>query len=91
MTNLTLSFHTDPGHGWLAIERATARKILGKSYSRISPYSYQDRYGMLYLEEDRDAGLLLGACREQGIAVTVRELPQTDGEIFIRSLRPFRA
>lgn len=90
MTNLTLSFHTDPGHGWLAIDRATARKILGKSYSRISSYSYQDRYGMLYLEEDCDAGLLLNACKDQGITVFVKELPQTDGEIFIRSLRSFQ-
>jgi hypothetical protein len=91
MSNLTLSFHTDPGHGWLGIDRATARKILGKSYRRISPYSYQDRYGMLYLEEDCDAGLLLNACKEQGIAVTVNELPQADDESFIRTLRSFRA
>ena len=87
---LILQLHSDPGHGWLDIDRATARKILGKAYRRISPYSYQDRYGMLYLEEDCDAGLLLNACREQGIAVTVRELPQTEGSSFIRSLRSFR-
>lgn len=87
---LTLSFHTDPSHGWLAVDRATARKILGKSYRRISPFSYQDRYGMLYLEEDCDAGLLLNACKEQGIDVAINNLPQCNGDIFIRSLRSFK-
>ena len=45
------TMHTDPGHGWLEVDRAelVALGILGD----ISPYSYQ-RGDKVYLEEDCD-------------------------------------
>jgi len=51
-------FISDPGHAWLEVPRAelVALGILQK----VSQYSYQNK-GMVYLEEDCDAGLFIDA------------------------------
>ena len=54
----TYIFHTDPGHGWLAVKRA---EIVSMGLLEvISPYSYQ-KGNTVYLEEDNDMATFLDA------------------------------
>jgi len=47
-------YHTDPGHGWLAVKRKLLKE-LGVA-DKITAYSYQSKSGQtIYLEEDGDA------------------------------------
>ena len=88
---LTLPYHQDPGHGWIAVPRTLARQLLGPDFARISPYSYQQRStGLVFLEEDRDAGLLVEACKRRGIELTLSE-HHSNHESSIRNLPPFAA
>ncbi|MGZ5078631.1 MAG: hypothetical protein ACXWHZ_03690 [Usitatibacter sp.] len=49
----TYTFHTDPGHGWLAVPTAELRAL--HIVDKISGYSYLSRDGKTaYLEEDCD-------------------------------------
>ena len=52
-TQMTLTIHTDRGHGWLEISNEDMR-TLGLTRSSFSEFSYQDQYGV-YAEEDMDA------------------------------------
>ena len=65
MKSLSLSYFTDPGHGWVSVKIDTL-KNLGIA-DQISHYSYM-RGKSAYLEEDCDLGLLLRTLDEQGIA-----------------------
>lgn len=86
---LELPYHQDPGHGWIAIPRTLARQLLGPDFRRISPFSYQQRStGLLFLEEDRDAALLIAACERHGIALATRE-QHSNSDSFIRNLPSF--
>lgn len=83
---LNLKFYSDPGHGWLAIKR----NLLVKEglLNHISPYSYQ-RGATVYLEEDRDASIVVNAL--QGRGYTVWNVPKhTDKTSPIRSYESFR-
>jgi hypothetical protein len=51
MKTKTYIYHTDPGHGWLAVKRSELVR-LGIA-DRITPYSYT-RGDTVYLEEDGD-------------------------------------
>jgi hypothetical protein len=70
-TTMTLSFHDDPGHAWLAVPKTLLAK-LGIA-DGISPYSYQ-RGGVAYLEEDCDAPLFTQAARNAGIILKFQEI-----------------
>lgn len=61
---ITLTFHTDPGHGWLEVPKSLAHS-LGIT---ISPWSYEkgDNY---FLEEDLDANTFMEAARESGLKI----------------------
>lgn len=56
MKNKIYVFHTDPGHGWLAVKKRelTELQIMGE----ISPYSYM-KGDTVYLEEDCDAAVFM--------------------------------
>lgn len=56
MRHKIFKFHSDAGHGWLAVKRSdlVALGIIEK----ITPFSYQ-RGKTVYLEEDQDAGLFV--------------------------------
>ena len=73
MKTLNLTFYTDPGHGWLAVNRADL-DTLGIAHL-ISPYSYQ-RAGRVYLEEDCDMHEFLCAAQSEGWNVTYKETHQ---------------
>jgi hypothetical protein len=54
----SIAFHSDPGHGWLAVPMAD---VLA-SGATISRYSYQSKAGKVaYLEEDCDVGAFIEA------------------------------
>ncbi|MEC9208189.1 MAG: hypothetical protein VYE62_09495 [Pseudomonadota bacterium] len=65
-----LSFHADPGHGWLAAPIDEIRK----AKLSISGYSYvnQDE-GMAYLEEDCDAMVFINHLKKNDVPFTISE------------------
>jgi len=57
------TFHSDPAHGWLEVP-VTEVIQLGLVPSSFSAYSYQSADGgVLFLEEDCDAGIFIEAYR----------------------------
>ena len=80
----TLTFHADPGHGWLAVPHQVLAE-LGQSDADYSPYSYRDAEAV-YLEEDGDALSFLSRWRERhGISPAVHE-EYTNDDHWIRRL-----
>ena len=75
----------DPGHAWLEVPRLLIR-ALGIE-EEISGYSYQ-RKGLVYLEEDLDAGILITALQDRGAEMTIEHL-ETDESSFVRTLRRY--
>ena len=85
MTTLTVTYHQDPGHGWLEVPM-TDIQAAGIA-DQISRYSY--RAGpVAYLEEDCDASLFVQACKRRGIEVQPVEV-YTNRDSFIRRLQRF--
>lgn len=59
---ITLKLHTDPGHGWLEVPGFLLR-VLSRE-EEVSSYSYYDKKtDTFYLEEDRDADIVLSPLR----------------------------
>jgi hypothetical protein len=69
MKTLSLSYFTDPGHGWVSVKIDTL-KNLGIA-DQISTYSYM-RGNSAYLEEDCDLGKLYSICDANGINLTLK-------------------
>ena len=81
--NLELTYHQDPGHGWIFADNATLAS-LGLNSGSFSRYSYKDEKGV-YAEEDCDAGILIGAMKEKEIEFTFKEVYQNQDH-WIRNL-----
>jgi len=60
-------FHTDPGHGWLEVDKDEL--TLFNIADKISSYSYK-LGNKVFLEEDCDAGLFIDALENKGIKFT---------------------
>ena len=60
-------FHTDPGHGWLEVDKDELS--LFNIADKISSYSYK-LGNKVFLEEDCDAGLFINALENKGIKFT---------------------
>ena len=75
---IKLTFHTDPGHGWLEVPRAIVESL----DITISGFSYVkgDKY---FLEEDRDASLFDQAAKEAGLKLDITR-KHTDNDHPIR-------
>jgi hypothetical protein len=87
--HLTLDFHADPGHGWLAVDMDHLKR-LGLA-DKISAYSYVSRdRDTAYLEEDCDAGRYIEAIKAAGIAYRIRS-HHCNSESFIRRLAGYPA
>lgn len=86
MNTIKIHFYEDPGHGWAAVKR-TLLADLGVA-GRVSGYSYQ-RGGTVYLEEDCDLSLLIGALKERGITPCFVD-HHTDRRSPIRSYESYR-
>ena len=75
--NITLNFHSDPGHGWLELPKTIARG-LGKAFcDSISFFSYQDKDN-LFLEEDSDYPKAIEALKSNGFTVSLKEVEHKD-------------
>ena len=81
--DLELTYHQDPGHGWIFADNATLAS-LGLNSGSFSRYSYKDDTGV-YAEEDRDAGVLIGAMKAQEVNFTLKEVHQ-NRDHWIRNL-----
>ena len=82
---MKLTMHTDPGHGWLEMDRKLLVK-LGIA-TLISPYSYQ-RGEKVYLEEDCDMPRAMDALKAAGINVTLIEA-HTERDSRVRHYNQF--
>lgn len=85
MATMKKVFHSDPGHGWLAVKLSDL-KMLGIE-NDITSFSYV-KGKTAYLEEDCDATRFIKAAEAKGITVEVREGPQRDRSP-IRSFRSY--
>ena len=70
MATIKKYFHSDSGHGWLAVKRKEVES-LGLA-DKISTCSYQ-KGKTVYLEEDVDAQVFLKAMKDSGTDVEVKE------------------
>jgi hypothetical protein len=86
MTNY-LTFHTDPAHGWLEVNRADLDLL--NIADKISRCSYQ-KADRVFLEEDCDAPHYLRAAESKGWTIKTTE-KHTDRDSFIRNLPSWKA
>jgi len=81
----TYVFHTDPGHGWLAVKRTELIRL--GILDKITPFSYQSG-GTVYLEEDCDAATFIEAKKRVGETVTFRYSNSPRRYSHIRACEP---
>jgi hypothetical protein len=84
--NKHLTFHADPAHGWLEVNRADL-DLLNIAH-KISRYSYQ-KADRVFLEEDCDAPHFIRAAESKGWTIETTE-KFTNGESFIRRLPSYK-
>ena len=70
MATIKKFFHSDSGHGWLAVKRKEVEQ-LGIA-DKVSKFSYV-KGKTVYLEEDTDVGLFLNAAKAAGLEVEVKD------------------
>jgi hypothetical protein len=80
-----LKFFSDPGHGWLEVQKNDLEK-LGIA-SKITDFSYQ-KNSKVYLEEDIDAQVYLEAAKGAGWEVGITE-SYIEKESWIRNLKAY--
>ena len=79
-------FHSDPGHGWLAV-KLNEIKMLGIE-NEISNFSYV-KGKTAYLEEDCDATKFINAAKAKGITIEIRNGPQREASSPIRYFKSY--
>lgn len=79
---LEITYHADPGHGWLEVPRRILKNL--KIEDKISRYSYAQGE-TAYLEEDCDAAVFVRAAEALGLEMVVY-YRDAAGESFIRGL-----
>jgi hypothetical protein len=84
---LTVTFMSDPGHGWFKIERKILRSL--DSFYKISSYSYE-RGTSVFLEEDQDAEIIFLELKRRGVDVRIKIAKQSNKLSKIRSYNRFR-
>lgn len=67
----TYNFHSDPGHGWLEVNREELALL--HIDDAISSYSYEAG-NKVYLEEDCDAALFINALENLGVKFTFHSI-----------------
>lgn len=63
-------FHSDSGHGWLAVKRAELERL--NLLDKISSFSYEKGL-TVYLEEDCDASKFIQAKTDLGEEISIRD------------------
>jgi hypothetical protein len=85
MKTLKLSFHCDPSHGWLEVNRADVDAL--NIADKISPYSYLNG-DRVFLEEDCDASHFLEVAKAHQWTINIQE-KYTNRDSFIRAYPRF--
>ncbi len=87
MTDPTLTYHNDPGHGWLEVtlEGLTAVGLTKAAFSHYSYTSPRDG-GRVYLEEDSDMNIFMEAYKARNGDYPKLAETHCHGDSFIRSL-----
>jgi hypothetical protein len=80
---MTFQFYSDPGHGWLRVDLASA-KAVGLEPSNFSTCSYQQG-PWLYLEEDCDASIFVKAYMDKHNRPPVIKQHVSERESVIRN------
>jgi len=78
MKTKKLTFHADPGHGWLEVEFSDLEEL--NIQEKISRYSHI-RGNKVYLEEDCDASLFLDFAKNNGWTINIQEKYQENTPI----------
>ena len=85
---MNLNFFSDPGHAWLEVSKSLLKQL--NVEHQISSFSYINHSsGLVYLEEDCDAGIFMDAAKQAGIKVSFDEIHQENTPI--RHYLPFHA
>ena len=71
-SNRILSFHADPGHGWLAASIDAEIREAKLSTAAATSYINRDE-GMAYLEEDCDAMVFINHLKKNNVPFTISE------------------
>lgn len=82
---MRVTYHQDPGHGWLEVPIDTLREL--GILSGMTEFSFR-RGDTAYLEEDCDAGVFMVKAKEAGIHVDIVEAV-TNHDHWIRNLARF--
>ncbi len=86
-SKMIFNFHSDPGHGWLAVKKNLLREL--NLAGSISNFSYMKGH-TAYLEEDRDLSIFFKAFKEKfGFEPKIKELKQVNWGSRIRGLDRF--
>jgi len=80
------TFHSDPGHGWLQVNRLELMDL--GILDKISHYSYQYG-GDVYLEEDGDLNCFMHEMKARGKPVEITEICSRHDDSIIRSYEGF--
>ncbi|CAB4121908.1 hypothetical protein UFOVP26_44 [uncultured Caudovirales phage] len=83
---LEFKFYSDPGHGWLQVEKRLLVQL--EIEDKISEYSYV-KGDFAYLEEDCDAAVLLMALKSKGIEYQFDEIVSPVRDSPIRNYQPY--
>jgi len=82
---MRITRHIDPGHSWFEVKRSVIADL--KLLDKISGYSYQ-KGGMVYLEEDCDADIVLSALEANHVYIIFDNM-QTNRESWVRDCDRF--
>ena len=83
-------FFSDPGHGWYAVDVDELRKY--GVVQKISAFSYYDeKHGLVYLEEDCDVVVFESAVRAAGHELVIHDRKPAVGDSFVRRLPYYSA
>jgi hypothetical protein len=86
---ITLTFHSDPGHGWIEVPLLVLNQL--NIHNKISGCSYM-QHRTAYLEEDCDAGILMDALKAHSPDAEFKFIEKnTNEDSFIRNLPRYPA
>lgn len=86
--NVVKFFHSDAGHGWLAVK---TRELVDLGIAdKITAFSYTKGKSS-YLEEDVDMSTYINAQKDRGVTVEIRQGKRWDKKSPIRAFPAFQA
>lgn len=87
MTTRKLTFYTDPGHGWLEVNRSDLDAL--DIAHKVSSYSYE-KGTKVYLEEDCDASLYMEAAKAAGWILTMVDKNEPHNDSPVRNFDHYK-